>query len=72
MNKLTLINSNKQPCEVIANDIVRIDSDGFSVYLTGASLISILTSCEEWNTLLLDAKTGQKSTILHLLKGTRP
>lgn len=67
MESITLINFNKDTCLVLKNDIIRIDANGKSVFVTGANLINTLVSSESWNSLCLDSKHGTKHTICELL-----
>jgi hypothetical protein len=65
---MKITNSNKDSCEIILNDIIRIDHNGKSVFVTGTSLIHTLMTSEGWNTRALDAKTGPSHTISEILK----
>lgn len=66
--KITLINSDHERFDISPKDIIGIVVNGKSVFITGASIIIGLIESENWNTPMIDAKTGEKFTVTDYIK----
>lgn len=72
IKKIVLQPSDKSEITLYPNDIIKIKivevNKGHSeIYVTGASLISTMLESKQWNELIMDAKTGEKFTIVEYL-----
>jgi hypothetical protein len=69
---IKITTSGTESIEIISGDILAIECDGQVAFVRGDSLIAALVNSEEWNSRIVDAKTGVATSINELLQTTHP